>query len=210
MASLVARSGKLSPWRPTFGRGWGVTSGPLYEHGALHALGVLDAAPEYVFDDLANLALEVSGADGVEITFADGRRQVRKASAGAVPPPSSKLPAECRIPVTLHSGLAVGELVVYGRRATDFHVGMLERIARQAGAVLDERLAANWHLGSATTIGVVVVDANGTLLSVSPDLVGVFGGPSKSPSGATCSSSSTQTTSTRPPSPSSAPGTSPG
>ncbi len=175
MASLVSRSGELSPWRPTFGRGWGVNSGPLYEHGALHALGVLDAAPEYVFDDLAHLALEVSGASGVEITFADGRRQLRKASAGTVPPRNARLPAECRIPVTLHSGLPVGELVVYGRPASGFRVGMLERIARQAGAVLDERLAANWHSGSGAAIGVVVLDSAGTLLSASPDLVGVFG-----------------------------------
>jgi diguanylate cyclase (GGDEF)-like protein/PAS domain S-box-containing protein len=141
----------------------------------LHALGVVDAAPEDIFDDLANLALEVSGSSGVEITFADGRQQVRKAASGKVPAAGARSAAEHRIPITLRSGLTVGQLVIYGRPSAGLRLTMLERVARQAGAVLDQRLAANWHEGGSHTIGITVLDANGCLLSASPDLEHLFG-----------------------------------
>jgi diguanylate cyclase (GGDEF)-like protein/PAS domain S-box-containing protein len=154
--------------------GGSTSSEDLYVHGALHVLGVLDPAPEPVFDDLTQLALEVAEADGVEITFADGRRQVRKSAAGRVPSGGSTGPVGARIGLTVRSGLPVGELVVYGADITGSRREMLDRIARQAAAVLDERLSANWHEGGAS-IGVTVVGRDGLLLSASPDLEQLFG-----------------------------------
>ena len=147
----------------------------LYQRGALYILGVLDAAPEAVFDDLAMLAMEVCGAPGAEITFTDGPRQVRKAAVGRLDDPAGAAAVGRALPVTLRSGMAVGQLLVHGPAPAPASVGMLERIARQVGAVLDERLAANWHDGGALTIGVAVVDATGRLLSGSPDLEHAFG-----------------------------------
>lgn len=154
-------------------------SDALYLRGALHVLGILDASPEAVFDDLACLALESSAATGIEVTFADGRRLATKASAGMVAAEAGQAKDESlELPITLASGMAVGVLVAYGLNIDevgDRERRVLERIARLCGSVLDERLAANWHAGGAHAIGVCVVDPLGVLLSASPDLEHVFG-----------------------------------
>lgn len=52
---------------------------------AVAASGLLDTGPETIFDDLARLALAITGAQQAFFTVADGRRSFWKSAVGAVP-----------------------------------------------------------------------------------------------------------------------------
>jgi hypothetical protein len=52
---------------------------------AVAASGLLDTAPEGTFDDLAQLALAITGAQKAFFTVADGRRSFWKSAIGMDP-----------------------------------------------------------------------------------------------------------------------------
>ncbi len=152
----------------------------LYQRAALHALGILDVAPDAVFDGLAHLAREAAGALGAEITFAAGVGQTRKAAAGVVPRiPSPPGPGDLeRVAILLGPGPPVGEVVLHGLGPGGLPVAarvMIERVARQVTAVLQQRLDQSRGQGGEATLGITVVDTQGRLLSASPELEDSFG-----------------------------------
>ena len=151
---------------------------------ALASLGLLDTAPEPVFDAVARCAAEVGGFPGAAVVFIDGRRRWCKARVGGLPPEwAGDEPAGYylggREAVRGPGGVVVGEVAVFDRRPRRLRAPqarVLAELARVVDALLESCQGPPPPRGR-QLVGVVQVDADARLLDATDGVVALTGWP---------------------------------
>lgn len=151
---------------------------------ALATLGILDDAPDPVFDSLAALAVSACDADGAEIAFLRRGGSIRKSVAGTVPASQAEGDSSSigRASIVMHLfdgalDVTIGEIRVHGPRrqpVTHAQQALLEQIARQAAVQIESR----YHRPAETStqlIGIAVTDSGALLLAATPELQEMYG-----------------------------------